>query len=225
MSLSESREISEWGAKLKRQWVGNLQGSQHLYPSAPGHLFSAALWRWSSSGTRRISCPGSLARWRRRQFFYHEQARKRATTADGGEEETHSGLLWMTRCQHFWKKTAELPYNYMRPSYFVFHPAWRILLRNLWGTRGTKREAPHQQGALASFWWGKSACAVLGSGVAGPLLAPSPADLKVAQTSPPCPAASFTTTHHSANTERIFESPAPSSLVLLMSRSKSEQRV
>lgn len=39
------------------------------------------------------------------------------------------------------------------------------------------------------------------------------------------PATSFTMTDRSANTERIFESPVHSSLTLLMSRSKSEQRV
>lgn len=137
VSLLESREICEWGAKPKCLWVGNLPGGQHLYPSPPGHVFSAALWHWSSSGTRGISRPGSLAGWRKRQL-YHEQAGKRATTADGREEETHSGLCWMTSCQlAFLEKTVDLPYNYMHPSYFSFRPAQRILLRNLWRTRGT----------------------------------------------------------------------------------------
>ena len=143
-----------------------------------------------------------------------------------GREETCSAWCWMTSCQlAFLEKTTELPYNYMHPSYFVFRPARRIPLGNLWRTRGTKRQAPHQQGALASCWREKLACAMLGSGVAGPLLAPWLAALKQAQTSLPCPAIPFTMTHHAANTEPVFESPVRSGLVLLMSRSRSEQRV
>lgn len=131
----------------------------------------------------------------------------------------------MTRSQlAFLEKTTEMPYNYMHPSYFVFLPARRIPLWNLWGTRGTKRKVLHQQGVLAGFCREKSACAVLGSAVAGPLLAPPLAAPKEAQTSLRCPATSFTTTHHSANAERIFESPVRPSLLLLTPRSKSEQR-
>lgn len=93
---SESRESSEWGAKPKRQGVGNTQGGQHLHPPPPVES-SQQPGDTDSAMVQGGQCPGSLAGGRKRQFFHHEQSGKRATAA----EKNH--LVACAGC-HFWKE-------------------------------------------------------------------------------------------------------------------------
>lgn len=222
VSLLESREISEWGAKPKHQWVMcTLWGGQHLYPSPPGHVFSAPLWHRSSSGTRGLSCPGSLARWRKRQLVCSQVGR---------EEGNHSRWQRRRNTQRLVQDDQLSAYN--THNYHIItcipHTLSSALHREsifiTFGGLEAQGERPHTSKAHRPAFEERTR-------VAGPTLAPPLAGAKAAQRSlPALPSLSpqhvtVTPTHHSANAEHTSESPVCSSPVLLMSRSKLEQRV
>lgn len=94
----------------------------------------------------------------------------------------------------------------------------------IFGGQEAQEERPHSSKALWPAFEERTQVARL-------ILAPLLAEAKAAQRSlPALPSLSprhvtVTMTHHSANAEHISESPVCSSLVLLMSKSKLEQRV
>lgn len=95
--LNQNQEslLSEELNRSVRGWVTRREVSiyTHLLQSSLLSSLVTLVQQWFKG----VSCPGSLAGGRKRQFFHHEQAGKRATAA----EKNH--LVACAGC-HFWKE-------------------------------------------------------------------------------------------------------------------------